>query len=96
MTVSCIVKRFCRAYKPKVLYPWLSRKMRYFTIETLVLAVSLPSVAVRVKVLLPAAVFFSVVFCRLIHWYCHMEQYTGLLNALTDYSGGGDDDLTAA
>ena len=40
-------------------------------------------------VLLPAAVFFSVVFCRLLHWYCHMEQYTGLLNALTDYSGGG-------
>lgn len=40
-------------------------------------------------VLLPAAVFFSVVFCRLLHWYCHMEQYTSLLNALTDYSGGG-------
>ncbi len=40
-------------------------------------------------VLLPLAVFFSVIFCRFIHWYCHAEQYTSLWGALTDYSGGG-------
>ncbi len=40
-------------------------------------------------VLLPLSVLFSVLFCRLIHWYCHAEQYAGLWGALTDYSGGG-------
>lgn len=39
--------------------------------------------------LLPLAVIFSVVLSRLIHWYCHIEQYPGLLGALTDYSAGG-------
>ena len=40
-------------------------------------------------VMLPFAVLFSLFFCRLIHWYCHAEQYSGLFGALTDYSGGG-------
>ena len=40
-------------------------------------------------VLLPIATVFSLFLCRLIHWYCHAEQYSGLLGALTDYSGGG-------
>ena len=40
-------------------------------------------------VLLPLAVLFSVPLCRIIHWYCHAEQYAGLWGALTDYSGGG-------
>ena len=40
-------------------------------------------------VLLPLAVIFSVVLCRLIHWYCHGEQYSGLWGAITDYSSGG-------
>ena len=40
-------------------------------------------------VLFPIAVALSVVFCRLIHWYCHAEQYAGLIGALTDYSSGG-------
>lgn len=39
--------------------------------------------------LLPLAVLFSVPLCRLIHWYCHAEQYTGFWGAITDYSGGG-------
>lgn len=38
--------------------------------------------------LLPIALFFSVVFARIIHWDCHIEQYDSLWNALTDYSKG--------
>ena len=26
--------------------------------------------------------------CRVIHWYCHFEQYNGIWGALTDYSTG--------
>lgn len=40
-------------------------------------------------VMFPLAVIFSVFFCRLIHWYCHTEQYAGFFSALTDYSAGG-------
>ena len=38
--------------------------------------------------LLPLALLFSVLFSRLIHWYCHMEQYAGFWRAITDYSQG--------
>ena len=38
---------------------------------------------------LPMAVFLSVIFSRFIHWYCHSEQYNGMLKAMTDYSSGG-------
>lgn len=44
--------------------------------------------AAAVLLLLPLALLFSVPLCRFIHWYCHMEQYTGLFAALTDYSTG--------
>ena len=44
--------------------------------------------AAAVWALLPLAVFFSVVFCRAIHWYCHMEQYAGFLSAFKDFSVG--------
>lgn len=36
----------------------------------------------------PLAVILSVPICRVIHWYCHLEQYNGLWGALTDYSTG--------
>ena len=36
----------------------------------------------------PAAVILSVIFCRAIHWYTHIEQYSGFFKAMTDYSGG--------
>lgn len=36
----------------------------------------------------PLAILFSVPLCRALHWYCHQEQYGGLLKALTDYSAG--------
>lgn len=39
--------------------------------------------------LLPIAVFLSVLLSRFIHWYCHAEQYTGFFAAMTDYSSGG-------
>lgn len=35
------------------------------------------------------AVFFSVLFSRMIYWYCHSEQYDGLASALTDMSVDG-------
>ncbi len=37
---------------------------------------------------LPAA-FFSAVFARMIYWYCHSEQYDGIISALTDMSVDG-------
>ena len=40
-------------------------------------------------VMLPIALFLSVLLCRFIHWYCHAEQYPGMLKAITDYSNGG-------
>lgn len=39
-------------------------------------------------VFLPLAALLSVLFSRLIHWYCHLEQYAGFISALTDYSVG--------
>ena len=33
-------------------------------------------------------VFFSVPLCRILHWYCHMEQYGSIMAALTDFSIG--------
>lgn len=39
-------------------------------------------------VFLPIAIVLSVIFSRLIHWYCHMEQYAGFFGALSDFSVG--------
>ena len=41
-----------------------------------------------VFVFLPIAVVLSVIFCRAIHWYTHIEQYESFFKAMTDYSGG--------
>jgi len=38
---------------------------------------------------LPLAAVLSVLLSRFIHWYCHAEQYAGLMGALTDYTAGG-------
>lgn len=45
--------------------------------------------ALAMWIFLPIAVCLSVFFARLIHWYCHTEQYISLASALTDYSAGG-------
>lgn len=45
--------------------------------------------SVAVWLLLPLGVVFSVLLCRLLHWYCHVEQYGGFWKAMTDYSSGG-------
>ena len=37
---------------------------------------------------LPVACVLSLVLSRFIHWYCHAEQYTGLVSAFTDFSLG--------
>ena len=39
-------------------------------------------------VMLALSLFLSIFLSRLLHWYCHEDQYTGLLNCLTDYSVG--------
>ena len=39
-------------------------------------------------VMLPFAMVLSIFFCRILHWYCHEEQYVSLYRAITDYSGG--------
>ena len=39
--------------------------------------------------LFPLALLLSVFFARLLHWYCHSEQYASFLRAMTDYRGGG-------
>lgn len=36
----------------------------------------------------PLALVFSVPLCRMLHWYCHQEQYGGFIRAMTDYSAG--------
>ena len=41
-----------------------------------------------VFLLVPLTVAFSVPFCRLLHWYCHAEQYGSFSSAMTDYSSG--------
>lgn len=37
----------------------------------------------------PISLFISVIFSRMLHWYCYKEQYEGLSMALKDYSKGG-------
>ena len=41
-----------------------------------------------VWVMFPFALFFSVVFARVMYWYCHLEQYNSIQEALLDYSTG--------
>ena len=41
-----------------------------------------------VWVMFPFAVFFSVLFSRFLHWYCHIEYYPSFLAAMSDYSRG--------
>ena len=38
---------------------------------------------------LPLSVIFSVLFSRMLHWYCHTEQYAGLSSAFTNFRAGG-------
>ncbi|MBR1457345.1 MAG: prolipoprotein diacylglyceryl transferase [Oscillospiraceae bacterium] len=41
-----------------------------------------------VWVMFPFALFFSVVLSRTIYWYCHIEQYASIRDALLNYSTG--------
>ena len=38
---------------------------------------------------LPLSVVLSVFLSRILHWYCHTEQYSSFLSALTDFRTGG-------
>ena len=40
-------------------------------------------------VTIPLALVLSVLFARLIHWYCYAETYNGFRGAMTDWNGGG-------
>lgn len=37
----------------------------------------------------PTALALSMVFSRLVHWYCQADSYPSFLSAMTDYSSGG-------
>lgn len=39
-------------------------------------------------IMLAVSLFLSVLLSRFLHWYCHEDQYTGLMNCLKDYSSG--------
>lgn len=39
--------------------------------------------------LVPLAALLGIVLARLLHWYAYPSEYEGIVNALTDYSGGG-------
>lgn len=41
-----------------------------------------------VLLFLALTVILAVPLCRAIHWYCHIEQYSGFASAMTDYSSG--------
>ncbi len=36
----------------------------------------------------PLALVFSLPLCRIVHWYCHAEQYGSLASAMTDFGSG--------
>ena len=38
--------------------------------------------------MLPISIVLGAVFSRIIHWYCHAEQYSGLIGALTEFGAG--------
>lgn len=43
---------------------------------------------VSMMLFFPLALLFSVPLCRVLHWYCHQEQYAGFFKAVTDYTAG--------
>ena len=43
---------------------------------------------VSMMLFFPLAILFSVPLCRILHWYCHQEQYGGFFKAVTDYTAG--------
>lgn len=76
---------------PVIIY-WSSIIISLGLLAALFMTLSLRKVSgerlAAVFVFLPLAIALSVPLCRLIHWYCHAEQYSSLLAALTDYSVG--------
>ncbi len=44
--------------------------------------------AAAMWVLLPLATVLSVFFARVMHWYCHLEQYAGFISAMTSFKVG--------
>lgn len=76
---------------PVIIY-WSSIIISLGLLAALFMTLSLQKVSggrsAAVFVFLPLAIALSVPLCRLIHWYCHAEQYSSLLSALTDYSVG--------
>ena len=40
-------------------------------------------------VVIPLAIVFSLVFSRLLHWYCRADSYGSFVSAMTQYTSGG-------
>jgi prolipoprotein diacylglyceryltransferase len=74
-----------------VLY-WSSVIIVFGLLACLMLSLSLQRVngggSTAMLLFFPLAIILSVPICRVIHWYCHFEQYNGIWGALTDYSTG--------
>ena len=45
--------------------------------------------AVTAAVVVPLSIALSLVFSRLVHWYCRADSYPGFLAAMTNFSSGG-------
>ncbi len=43
---------------------------------------------VSMMLFFPLALLFSIPLCRIVHWYCHQEQYASFFTAVTDYTAG--------
>ena len=74
-----------------VLY-WSSVIIVFGLLASLVLTLSLQrsdgGSSTAILLFFPLAIILSVPICRVIHWYCHLEQYNGIYGALTDLSTG--------
>ena len=69
-----------------VLY-WSSVIIVFGLLACLMLSLSLQRVnggsSTAMLLFFPLAIILSVPICRVIHWYCHFEQYNGIWGALT-------------
>ena len=66
---------------------WISVIIVFGLLASLVLSLSLQRVnggsSAAMLLFFPLAIILSVPICRVIHWYCHFEQYNGIWGALT-------------
>jgi len=79
-------------YSGSIVIYWSSIIICVGLIATLCMSLSLQSSSNErlsgMFLFVPLAVLISIPLCRAVHWYCHIEQYSGFISAVTDYSTG--------